>query len=148
MGVLRQLSHEVGLLEAEPLDDVQLWKVPHRDEFADTVGFVFRGPSASLLFPPDINAWRLWDKDVAIEMPAVQHVVADQQFLRFGEGPIRHIARTCSHSNRGGRGRGHQLIRLDEDSFPWPRPGARGDPPALLPGLRRYIRSRSLQLRR
>ena len=69
------------------LDDrleVQLWKVPHRDEFADTVGFVFRGPSASLLFLPDINSWSAWDREVA---EAVYEIVRGQGW------PLRELRR-------------------------------------------------------
>ncbi len=35
----------------DPFLEVQLWKVPHRDELADTVGFVFRGPDRLHPFP-------------------------------------------------------------------------------------------------
>ena len=71
--------------------DVQLWKVPHRDEFADTVGFVFRGPSASLLFLPDINAWRLWDKDLAETVEGVDVALLDGSFWSMEEMPGRRV---------------------------------------------------------
>jgi len=40
--------------------DVMPFLVPHRDELSDTVGFVFQGPNASLLYLPDINSWERW----------------------------------------------------------------------------------------
>ncbi len=71
--------------------EVQLWKVPHRDEFADTVGFVFRGPTASLLFLPDINAWRLWDRDVAVAVASVDVALLDGSFWSADEVPGRAV---------------------------------------------------------
>ena len=71
--------------------EVQLWKVPHRDEFADTVGFVFRGPSASLLFIPDIDSWRLWDKDVADAVASVDVALLDGSFWSMEEMPGRRV---------------------------------------------------------
>jgi pyrroloquinoline quinone biosynthesis protein B len=67
--------------------DVQLWKVPHRDEFADTVGFVFRGPEASLLFMPDINSWTLWERDVAQAVAGVDVALLDGSFWSMDELP-------------------------------------------------------------
>ncbi len=36
---------------------VEALAVPHREEFTDTVGFVFTGPRKSLLYIPDIDRW-------------------------------------------------------------------------------------------
>jgi len=91
-----------GRIELRPLDldrwhrldehlEVQLWKVPHRDEFADTVGFVFRGPEASLLFLPDINSWALWDKDVAEAVASVDVALLDGSFWSMDELPGRAV---------------------------------------------------------
>jgi pyrroloquinoline quinone biosynthesis protein B len=71
--------------------EVQLWKVPHRDEFADTVGFVFRGPGATLLYIPDINAWRLWDRDVAEAVAGVDVALLDGSFWSMEEMPGRAV---------------------------------------------------------
>jgi len=71
--------------------EVQLWKVPHRDEFADTVGFVFRGPSASILFLPDINAWHLWDRPVEEAVSSVDYALLDGSFWSMEEMPGRTI---------------------------------------------------------
>lgn len=73
----------------DPFLEVQLWKVPHRDELADTVGFVFRGPDASLLFLPDINAWTLWDKNVAEAVASVDIALLDGTFWSLDELPGR-----------------------------------------------------------
>jgi pyrroloquinoline quinone biosynthesis protein B len=97
-----QLMVEQGRLDLRPLAidrwhridehlDVQLWKVPHRDEFADTVGFVFRGPSSSLLYLPDINAWRAWDRDVAEAVAGVDVALLDGTFWSMDELPGRSV---------------------------------------------------------
>jgi pyrroloquinoline quinone biosynthesis protein B len=52
--VLRPIPAKLQLadnLEIEVLD------VPHRDEFTDTIGFIFTGPKKSLLYIPDIDRW-------------------------------------------------------------------------------------------
>ena len=71
--------------------DVQLWRVPHRDEFADTVGFVFRGPSASLLFLPDINAWSRWERDLRDVVREIDISLLDGSFWSLDELPGRSV---------------------------------------------------------
>jgi len=71
--------------------EVQLWKVPHRDEFSDTVGFVFRGPTSSLLFLPDINSWALWDRNVAEAVASVDVALLDGSFWSMDELPGRTV---------------------------------------------------------
>ncbi|HEX9161275.1 MAG TPA: MBL fold metallo-hydrolase, partial [Thermoanaerobaculia bacterium] len=34
--------------------------VPHRDEYSETVAFIVRGPSRSILWLPDIDKWEKW----------------------------------------------------------------------------------------
>lgn len=71
--------------------EVALWQVPHRDEFADTVAFVFRGPRASLLFLPDINDWRHWDRDAVEAVSSVDMALLDGSFWSLDELPGRSI---------------------------------------------------------
>ncbi|HSG09942.1 MAG TPA: MBL fold metallo-hydrolase [Longimicrobiales bacterium] len=87
---LRPLSFDSWHRVDEHLE-VQLWKVPHRDEFADTVGFVFRGPSASLLYVPDINGWSLWNRDVAEAVASVDVALLDGSFWSMDELPGRSV---------------------------------------------------------
>ena len=75
----------------DDLLEVKLWKVPHRDELADTVGFVFRGPEASLLFLPDINSWSLWDRDIADAVAGVDVALLDASFWSMDELPGRSV---------------------------------------------------------
>lgn len=71
--------------------DVELWHVPHRDEFADTVAFVFHGPEASLLYLPDIDSWDRWDRDVAEAVASVDIALLDASFWSMDELPGRSI---------------------------------------------------------
>jgi pyrroloquinoline quinone biosynthesis protein B len=90
----RIVPHPLALDRWHRIDEhleVQLWKVPHRDEFADTVGFVFRGPAATLLYIPDINAWRLWDRDVAEVVADVDVALLDGSFWSMEEMPGRNV---------------------------------------------------------
>ncbi len=75
----------------DPLLEVQLWKVPHRDELADTVGLVFRGPDASILFLPDINSWALWDRKIADVVAGVNVALLDGTFWSLDELPGRTV---------------------------------------------------------
>jgi pyrroloquinoline quinone biosynthesis protein B len=63
--------------------------VPHRDELSDTVGFRVKGPSRSVLYVPDIDAWRKWDRAIADEVAAVSVALLDGTFLSAGDVPGR-----------------------------------------------------------
>ena len=93
---------EQGRIEPRPLaperwhriDDrleVQLWRVPHRDEFADTVAFLFRGPDATLLYLPDIDSWREWERDVTEAVGGVDVALLDATFWSADELPGRAV---------------------------------------------------------
>jgi len=93
---------EQGRIVPTPLDvdrwhrldehlEAQLLPVPHRDEFADTVGFLFRGPERVLLYLPDINSWSAWDRDVAEVVRDVDVALLDASFWSLDELPGRSI---------------------------------------------------------
>ena len=42
-------------------------KVPHRDEYSETVGYKIIGKTKKMLFIPDIDKWNEWDKDIVEE---------------------------------------------------------------------------------
>lgn len=71
--------------------EVQLWQVPHRDEFADTVGFVFRGPERTLLFLPDIDNWSRWRRGATRSVREVDIALLDGAFWSLDELPGRAI---------------------------------------------------------
>ncbi len=66
--------------------------VPHRDEFSETVGFKIEGPQKSLLFIPDIDKWRLWEKDVIKEVRQTDYSLLDGSFYQNGEIPGRDMS--------------------------------------------------------
>lgn len=43
---------------------VTAFRVPHRDEYSDTVGYRIEGPRSRALFIPDIDRWEKWDRSV------------------------------------------------------------------------------------
>ena len=43
---------------------VTAFRVPHRDEFSDTVGYRIEGPRKSAVFIPDIDRWEKWDRSI------------------------------------------------------------------------------------
>jgi pyrroloquinoline quinone biosynthesis protein B len=69
--------------------------VPHRQEYAEVVGFRVDGPSRSALFIPDIDSWSAWDEmGVRIEEQIAQVDVAylDGTFYANGELPGRDMS--------------------------------------------------------
>lgn len=67
-------------------------KVPHRDEFSETVGFRIETSEKSLLFIPDIDKWPLWDRDIRIEVARVDFALLDATFYQEGELPNRNMS--------------------------------------------------------
>ncbi len=57
---LQELDPAVAVALAPDLA-VRCFRVPHRDEFSDTVGFVIDGPHRDLLYLPDIDKWEAFD---------------------------------------------------------------------------------------
>jgi pyrroloquinoline quinone biosynthesis protein B len=66
--------------------------VPHRDEISDTVGYRVRGPSRSLLYIPDVDKWERWDRNLALEVAAVDAALLDGTFHDAAEVPGRSLA--------------------------------------------------------
>ncbi|MCK0160383.1 MBL fold metallo-hydrolase [Allomuricauda sp. F6463D] len=60
------------------------FKVPHRDEYSETVGYKIIGPNKSALFIPDIDKWSKWEKDIVKEIQTVDFAFLDATFF---DGP-------------------------------------------------------------
>jgi len=73
---------------AEDLEVTAL-SVPHRDEYSDTLGFVFRGSRRSLLYLPDIDRWDLWDRSIEDLAASVDISMLDATFYSAAEVPGR-----------------------------------------------------------
>lgn len=64
-------------------------KVPHRDEYSETVGFIIQSEKKKLLFIPDIDKWEKWERDIAEQIKQVDVVLLDGTFYQNGELPGR-----------------------------------------------------------
>lgn len=64
-------------------------KVPHRDEFSETVGFVIESGKKKILFVPDIDKWEKWERDIAAQLKQVDAALLDGTFYKNGELPGR-----------------------------------------------------------
>lgn len=67
-------------------------RVPHRDEFSETVGFRIESPTGSVLFIPDIDKWQKWDRNIIKEIAKVDLAFLDATFFQNGEIPGRDMA--------------------------------------------------------
>lgn len=63
--------------------------VPHRDEYAETMGFLIQGPRRTALFIPDINKWDQWAIDLDSLIDQVDIALLDGTFYAAGETPNR-----------------------------------------------------------
>lgn len=90
----------VRLETIEPGRDVRLaddlsvsaLRVPHRDEYTDTLAFVVRGPHRSLLYLPDIDKWERWSTRIEDVLARVDVALLDGTFFADGEIPGRSMA--------------------------------------------------------
>jgi len=80
----------------EPLDlgegvRVTAVPVPHRDEYADTVGFLVEGPKRQLFYVPDTEAWGVWLPTLPEVLATVDVAVLDGTFYSADELPGRSV---------------------------------------------------------
>lgn len=66
-------------------------RVPHRDEFSDTVAYVIRGPRAGVLYVPDTDSWDAWPEPLAEVVKTVDVALVDGTFFSAAELPGRQI---------------------------------------------------------
>ncbi|MBT8461262.1 MAG: MBL fold metallo-hydrolase [Gemmatimonadetes bacterium] len=85
---LRVLEPDTPTRLAEGLSVTGL-VVPHRDEYSDTLGFVFEGPRRSLLYLPDIDRWDEWDRRIEDVVAGVDMALLDATFYSAAELPGR-----------------------------------------------------------
>ena len=72
---------------------VEAFEVPHRDEFTDTVGYLVSGPSKRLLFIPDIDHWREWERSLQDVLNNVDYAFLDGSFFSPEELPNRDLSK-------------------------------------------------------
>ena len=59
--------------------------VPHRDDYSETVGFKIQTTSKSSIFIPDIDKWKIWDKDIISIVKDTDYAFLDGTFYKNGE---------------------------------------------------------------
>ncbi len=57
------------------------FRVPHRDEYSETVGYVIEGPEKKALFIPDIDKWDKWERSIVDEISKVDYAFLDATFF-------------------------------------------------------------------
>lgn len=67
-------------------------RVPHRDEFSETVGFLIRGPSRTILWLPDIDKWEKWETPLETVLSRVDVAYLDGTFNTADELPGRNLS--------------------------------------------------------
>src|SRR3954464_3592694 len=66
-------------------------RVPHRDEYSETVGYLIRGPSRSILWLPDIDKWEKWPTPLESVLARVDVAYIDGTFYDATELPGRDL---------------------------------------------------------
>lgn len=69
------------------------FRVPHRDEYSETVGYTIKGPNKTALFIPDIDKWEKWNKNIIEEIKKVDYAFLDATFYSGTELPNRDISK-------------------------------------------------------
>ncbi len=67
-------------------------RVPHRDEYSETVGFRIIGPNKSVLFIPDIDKWQKWETSIVEAVVDVDYALIDATFYDAAEINNRDIS--------------------------------------------------------
>jgi pyrroloquinoline quinone biosynthesis protein B len=82
-------GHEVRLNERISVTPLA---VPHRDEYSETVAFIVRGPSRSILWLPDIDKWEKWSTPIESVIARVDVAYIDGTFHDAAELPGRNLS--------------------------------------------------------
>ena len=72
---------EQNLVEITPNLKIIPFKVPHRDEFSETVGYKIIGPHKTVLFIPDIDKWSKWTSNITEVLSGVDMAFIDGTFF-------------------------------------------------------------------
>ena len=88
---LKELQNDSLVLLGNGLT-VTPYKVPHRDEFSETVGFRISSDNRSAIFIPDIDKWQKWDRDIKSVISENDVALLDGSFYQNGEIPGRDMS--------------------------------------------------------
>jgi pyrroloquinoline quinone biosynthesis protein B len=68
------------------------FRVPHRDEYSETVGFRIDGPHGVVVYLPDIDKWERWDRRIEITLAGATVAYLDGTFFDASEIPGREMS--------------------------------------------------------
>ena len=85
---LRPLAADSAIALGESLR-VTPFRVPHRDEYSETVGFRIAGPRGSVVWLPDIDKWDRWDRRIEDVIAGASVAYLDGTFFDAAELPGR-----------------------------------------------------------
>ncbi len=69
------------------------FKVPHRAEYTDTLGFIICGKKRKLLYIPDIQNWEVWRRSINKIVEEVDFALLDGTFFSPDELPQRDLSK-------------------------------------------------------
>lgn len=72
--------------------EVTPFRVPHRDEYSETVGYQIKTNKKTILFIPDIDKWQKWEKDIIEVIQSVDLALIDGTFYNNAELPNRDMS--------------------------------------------------------
>ena len=72
--------------------NVTPFRVPHRDEYSETVGYKIESQNKSAIFIPDINKWGDWNQDINMVIAENDMAFLDGSFYKNGEIPNRDMS--------------------------------------------------------
>ena len=68
------------------------FRVPHRDEYSETVGFRIDGPRGAVVYLPDIDKWERWDRRIEDVTAGASAAYLDGTFFDAAELPGRDMS--------------------------------------------------------
>ena len=74
--------------------EVSAFEVPHRNEYADTVGFRFAGPRQRIVYIPDTAPWSQWTAPLGAVLDTADVAIVDGTFYSLDELPGRDVTST------------------------------------------------------
>jgi len=69
------------------------FKIPHREEFTETLGFRIEGPNKSVVYIPDIDNWEKWERRLEDMVYSTERLYIDGTFYSRIELPHRSISK-------------------------------------------------------
>jgi pyrroloquinoline quinone biosynthesis protein B len=125
-----------GTVQLNERISVTPFRVPHRDEYSETVGYRISTKNKNVIFIPDIDKWENWDRDIAQTVQQNDLLFIDGTFFKEDELPglkmkdvphpfIEETMRLLSHLPEGDKQKVH-FIHLNHTN-----PALTKDPTAI-----------------